>query len=96
MCRAAKRLTDGERCGDCDEPAVFEENVPAVVLLGAASTQWRRASSGHLLGLEYGGLEVCARLLRIELDPETFGRLQTLELEVIRATDEKLERAARG
>lgn len=52
--------------------------MPAVSLFISAQTQWRISFGGYV-GLDYVGVEATARLLRVELEPDLFRRVQVLE-----------------
>ena len=59
------------------------ENVDAIALFAAASTQWRYAFSGVRTGLDYSGVESMIRMHGIDPDSETFSKIQILERELI-------------
>jgi hypothetical protein len=62
-----------------------------IELFLAAQTQWRVGMSGPT-GLDYAGVEACARLRGATLDPDTFEALQTAELAALGAWRDKRAR----
>lgn len=46
-------------------------------------TQWTIGAMGTRVGLNYPGVESCARLSGVELSPDLFAQIQILELTVI-------------
>jgi len=59
------------------------ENADAIALFIACGTQWRYAFSGARTGLDYAGVESVVRLHGLEIDGETFSKIQILEQTLI-------------
>lgn len=62
---------------------VEPENWVAVCLFLRVQTQWTVGAMGHRVGLNYPGVEACARLSGVDLTPDLFAQIQLLELTVI-------------
>lgn len=61
---------------------IHSDNGPAFSLFCALASQWRLCATenGPLrTGIEYGAVEMAARVMRIDLDTENFARLRVLE-----------------
>lgn len=69
--------------------AVWPENWPAVKLFRAVSSQWRIAANGLPYGLDYAGVEACARLSNITLSPALFEHIQIMENAAVQVFQEK-------
>ncbi len=76
-----------EAVGRERQQEVFEVlpcNWPAVELFLAGCTQWRRSGSlGVVAGLDYPAVESAARMLGIEITPDSMRGLQIMEFEVL-------------
>lgn len=62
---------------------VEPENWSAVCLFLRVQTQWTIGAMGYRVGLNYPGVECCARLSGVDLTPDLFSQVQLLELTVI-------------
>jgi hypothetical protein len=72
---------------------VLPENLEAVRLFCAASTQWRRAGMGGVpLGLEYPGLESAARMMGVGMTPELFESVRVMEFAALKVLVERQSR----
>ncbi len=49
----------------------------------ACDTQWRRDSQGAPCGFDYAGVRAAAAMMGVEMDRETFEKLQVLETETL-------------
>lgn len=59
---------------------IWPDNAPAAELFYASYSQWQRNSmTGHLIGLNYPGVESAARMASISITPELFSNLQIIE-----------------
>jgi len=68
---------------DCPEPGILPENVEAVQVFSACSTQWRHTFSGMRSGLDYMAVESLMRLYDVQDKPDVFQRIQVLERALI-------------
>ncbi len=59
--------------------AVRPENWSAVKFFQTLSSQWRLAANGLPYGLDYAGVETCARITKTELSPDLFADIQIME-----------------
>lgn len=81
------------RGSDPDEGfAVHPDNETAVRLFLALATQWRSQSLSTMTraalirtGLDYAAIEPTARMTRLELSADDFGRLRIMEAEALTA-----------
>jgi hypothetical protein len=72
---------------------VLPENLDAVRLFCAASTQWRRAGMGGVpLGLEYPGLEAASRMMGVAMTPELFESVRVMEFAALEVLIERHNR----
>ncbi|MCE2910213.1 MAG: DUF1799 domain-containing protein [Burkholderiaceae bacterium] len=68
---------------------VLPENWPTLLAFLAVQTQWRIGGMGHPVGLDYQGVDVALRRLRIEdPDGELFAGLQVMEIAALDAMKE--------
>ncbi|MDD9875788.1 MAG: DUF1799 domain-containing protein [Gammaproteobacteria bacterium] len=84
MTGAAAHWADGAT-GEYD---VWPENKPTVELFLACATQWRIASMGGVIGLDYQAVSVVAKARGIAL-AEVFDSLVIMEGEAARRLNEK-------
>lgn len=64
---------------------MLEENVEAVRLFLASSTQWRLAGMGGVpLGLDYPCVEAAARMMNPPVNPIPFEDLRVMELTALK------------
>lgn len=69
--------------------------LPVVRLFSGLRSQWRTASNGQaglvFTGLDYAAIEVVQRQMRIEFtdQPRAFEQLRTMEMEALRAMNER-------
>jgi len=93
-------MADFMRVAVPDEPLdILFDNVTAVRLFAAMQTQWRTVtlstmSAARLIrtGLDYGVLDVTARMSGLEPKPTDFIRLQIMEVTAINAWAEEAPR----
>lgn len=94
-----KRTNRVTGCGDCPSrcPPIDPANDEAIELWGLVSTQWR-ASFGGLLGLDYSAVARVAEIHGFDLDDRLFGKLQTMERQVLlrQEEDQKREQMKNG
>lgn len=74
-----------------EEPyAVWPENWDAVCLFLACGTQWRFAGmTGVPTGLDYGGLQISAAAMALDLGQDLFGKIRIMEGEALAVFAEK-------
>lgn len=58
---------------------VWPENWDTVQLFLACRTQWRIAAMGGVIGLDYTGVDVVIKRLGLDVTPDMFAGLQTME-----------------
>jgi len=63
---------------------VLPVNWETLMLFLAASTQWRMAPNGQLMGLDYASVDVVAKRLNLTSGPEQWQGLMIMETEIIR------------
>lgn len=78
---------------DDGEPsfAVWPENVHTLGLFRACHTQWRVGAMGGVLGLDYAGVEVVLRMMRVKKRNQVFGDLQVMEAAALPILNERHE-----
>lgn len=81
-------------CDQCPAPEVLPEQLEALTLYDAVSTQWRRGPSGAVTGLDYAGVESLMRVqgLRGETRRELFAALRVMERETLNVSRELARR----
>jgi hypothetical protein len=92
-CKSCKKIRREDwRCGGCNEPPIWDENVPIVELWLAMQTQWR-TSFGGVIGLDYN---VALQLMpAYDLDDArtALHGLQLMESETLAIFAERAKRA---
>jgi hypothetical protein len=68
--------------------AVWPENWPAVQVWVRAQTQWRMGMGG-VTGMDYSGVEMVMRQMKIEDAPDCFGRIQVLEAATLKIIEDR-------
>ncbi|MEQ1890100.1 MAG: DUF1799 domain-containing protein [Alphaproteobacteria bacterium] len=86
-----------------DEVEVHHDNVQAFVLFDGLGSQWRTQTisgkGGTVMmrtGLDYGAVEMAARVMDIDLDAENFARLRILESAALEAWGEEMTRSLKA
>lgn len=64
--------------------AVDPRGWDTLLLFLAVRTQWVCAPSGRVMGLNYPGVDVVIRRLRLNVTPQQFTHLQTMERAALR------------
>lgn len=63
---------------------VYEENLEALNFFMRLQTQWVVSPMGERVGLNYGSIEPCARMLATEMTPELFEKVQIMEVTALK------------
>lgn len=84
----AAMTAQAEQDDGADTVEIHSDNGPAFRLFCALGSQWRFCAAGDSLrhtGIDYGAVEMVARMMRIDLDTEVFARLRVLESAALEA-----------
>lgn len=63
---------------------VYRENLEALEFFMRLQTQWVISPMGERVGLNYAGVEPCARMSDIKMTPDLFEKVQIMELAALK------------
>lgn len=94
--RIAKELAAFDRDTDAQCVEIWPRHWRVAELFFSLSTQWRRSEmNGQLIGLDYAGVEITARLRGWRLTPRMFADLQAIETAAIEEDGKRADEARR-
>lgn len=79
------------RCGDCNEPRLWEENLPIAELWGAMQTQWRTGFAGPT-GMDYPTALALMPVYELADQREALHGLQLMEGETLKILADRREK----